>query len=75
MPTLKFSPEGIVDLCQDLPPAFQTILLNQLESAWDEFEDFEVELEVPMWEEPYGYFLKVMVEPPYGIVTIKRSLS
>ena len=71
----ELSPEGIVALCADLPPAFQTILLNQLESVWDEFEDFEVTLEVPMREEPYGYFLKVMVEPPYGIVTTERSFS
>ena len=74
-PSFKFTPEGIVDLCPNLPEYHHNMLIDALERAWDESEDFEVEIEVPMWEEPYGYFLSVEVSPLDEQVTIERRLS
>lgn len=74
-PEFDLSPKGIVAFCPDLPVSLRQDLLNQLELAWDESEDFEVEIGVPMWEEPYGYFLSVKVSPSDEQVTIERSLS
>ena len=71
----ELSPEGIAAQCPDLPPYFQNILIDELEWAWDESEDFEVEIEVPMWEEPYAYFLRVKVSPLDERFTIERRLS
>lgn len=50
------------------------MLVNQLEHVWDESEDFEVETEVPMWEEPYSYFLRIEVAPLVARFTIERRL-
>lgn len=75
MTKLDFSPDGIVALCTDLPTYFRNMLVDQLEWAWDESEDFEVEIEVPMLKEPYVYFLRVEVFPLDERVTIERSLS
>lgn len=69
------SPEGIIAQCPDLPPYFQNTLIDYLEQAWDESEVFEVEIEVPMWEEPYGYFLRVKVVPHDERFTIERSFT
>ena len=69
------SPEGIVAQCSDLSPYFKDTLIGYLEQAWDESEPFEVELEVPMWEEPYGYFVRIKVVPSDERFTIERSLS
>lgn len=74
-PEFDLSPKGIVAFCPDLPVSLRQDLLNQLELAWDESEDFEVEIEVPTWEEPYGYFLRVKVFPLDARFTIERSLS
>lgn len=71
----ELSHEGIVALCHDLPPYFRNLLIDQLEWAWDESNDFEVEIEVPMWEEPYAYFLRVEVSPSDEQVTIERRLA
>ncbi len=75
MPELKFSPEGIVDLCPDLPEYHRNMLIDSLEWAWDDCNTFEAEIEVPMWEEPYAYFLRVAVDPFDEQVTIERSFS
>ena len=74
-PGFELSPEGIVALCHDLPPYSRNLLIDQLEWAWDESEDFEVEIGVPMWEEPYAYFLRVEVSPSDEQVTIERRLA
>lgn len=73
-PELKFefSPQGISDLCPELHPHLYNMLVDQLEMAWDESKFFEVEIEVPIWEEPYAYFLNVKVEPLDGQVIIER---
>lgn len=71
----ELSPWGIVALCHDLPPYSRNLLIDQLEWAWDESDDFEVEIEVPMWEEPYAYFLRVEVSPLDERFTIERRLS
>lgn len=71
MPELKFSPEGIVDLCPDLPEYHRNTLIDTLEWAWDDCNTFEV----PMREEPYAYFLRVEVDPFDEQVTIERSFS
>lgn len=73
-PEFDLSPKGIVAFCPDLPVSLRQDLLNQLEMAWDESEDFEVEIGVPMWEEPYGYFLRIEVAPSDEQVTIERRL-
>ena len=75
MPKLKFSPEGIVDLCPDLPEHLRNILIDMLELSWDDINPFEAEIEVPMGGEPYGYFLSVTVDPSDERVTIERRLS
>ena len=75
MPELKFSPEGIVDLCPDLPEYHRNILIDMLELSWDDCNTFAAEIEVPMWEEPYGYFLRVTVDPSDERVIIERRLS
>lgn len=74
-PEFEISPRGIVALCRDLPECLRPALQNQLERAWNESEDFEVEIEVPMWEEPYAYFLRVEVSPLDERITIERGLS
>ena len=61
MPELKFSPEGIVDLCPDLPEYHRNMLIDTFE--------------VPMREEPYGYFLRVTVDPFDEQVAIERRFS
>lgn len=66
----ELSPWGIVALCPDLPAYFRNLLIDQLEWAWDESEDFEV----PMREEPYTYFLRVEVAPLDARFTIERRL-
>lgn len=71
MPELKFSPEGIVNLCPDLPEYHWNTLIDTLEWAWDYCNTFEV----PMWEEPYAYFLRVTVDPLDERITIERSFS
>lgn len=75
MPELKFSPEGIVDLCPDLPEYHRNMLIDTLEWAWDDCNTFEAEIEVPMREEPYAYFLRVEADPFNEQVTIERSFS
>lgn len=77
MPKLEFdfSPYGIVALCPDLPQCLRFALLNQLDLAWDDTWPFEVEVEVPMWEEPYFYFLRIGVSPSDEQVTIERRTS
>lgn len=75
MPELKFSPEVIVDLCPDLPEYHRNALIDILEWAWDDHNTFEAEIEVPMREEPYAYFLRVTVDPFNEQVIIERSLS
>lgn len=75
MPEFKFSPEGIVDLCSDLPEYHRNMLIDTLEWAWDDRNTFEVEIEVPTREEPYAYFLRVEVDPFDEQVTIERSFS
>ena len=74
-PKFDLSPECIVNLCPDLPSYSRNMLVDQLEWAWDESEDFEVEIEVLMWEEPYTYFLRVKVDPSDKSFTIERSLT
>ena len=71
MPGLKFSPEGIVDPCPDLPEFHRNMLIDTLEWAWDGCNTFEV----PMREEPYGYFLRVTVDPFDEQVAIERRFS
>lgn len=71
----EFSPEGITNLCTDLPVWLRLELLNVLDRDWDESQDFEVEIEVPMWEEPYAYFLRVKFVPSDERFTIERSLT
>lgn len=51
------------------------MLIDILEWAWDDCNTFEAEIEVPMWEEPYAYFLRVTVDPFNEQVTIERSFS
>ena len=75
MPELKFSPEGIVDLCPDLPEYHRNTLIDTLEWAWDGCNTFEAEIEVPRSTEPYVYLLKVTVDLFNEQVTIERSLS
>lgn len=75
MPKLKFSPEGIVDLCPDLPEYHRNILIDMLDTSWDDCNTFEAEIEVPRSTEPYDYLLKVTVDPLNEQVTIERSLS
>lgn len=74
-PEFEFSPEGIAALCTGLPAYHRNMLIDWLEWAWDESENFEVEIEVPMLKEPYVYFLRVEVFPLDKRVTIERSLS
>lgn len=74
-PQFDLTPEGIVAHCYDLPAGFRKMLIDQLEWAWDESADFEVEIEVPMWEEPFAYFLRVKVSPLDERFTIERSLT
>lgn len=74
-PKFEITPESIVAFCNDLPLYSRNLLIAKLEWAWDESEDFEVEIEVPMWEEPYAYFLRVEVSPLDERITIERSLS
>lgn len=75
MPELKFSPESIVDLCSDLPEYHRNMLIDTLEWAWDDFNTFEVEIEVPMREKPYGYFLRITVDPFNERIIMERSFS
>ena len=75
MPELKFSPEGIVDLCPGLPEHCRTMLIDSLEWSWDDCQPFEAEIEVPRSTEPYVYLLKVTVDLFNEQVTIERSLS
>lgn len=75
MPELKFSPEGIVDLCQDLPEHCRNILIDMLDTSWDDISPFEAKIEVPRSTEPYVYLLKVTADPFNKQVTIERSLS
>lgn len=70
----EFSPEGIADLCFGVTSYSRNLLIDQLERAWDESEDFEVEIELAMLEEPYSYFLRVEVCPSDEQVTIERRL-
>jgi len=74
MPKLKFSPEGIVDLCPGLPEHCRNILIDMLDTSWDESETFGVEIEVPRSTEPYVYLLKVTVDLFNEQITIERSL-
>lgn len=74
MSELKFSPEGIVDLCQDLPEHHRNILINMVDTSWDDINSFEAEIEVPRSTEPYVYSLKVTVDLFNEQVTIERSL-
>lgn len=74
-PQFELTPEGIVAHCYDLPAYFRKMLINRLKWAWDESEDFEVEIEVPMWEEHFAYFLRVEVSPLDARFTIERRLS
>lgn len=73
-PELKFSPEGIVDLCPDLPEHCRDILIDMLDTSWDDINSFEAEIEVPRSTEPYDYLLKVTVDLFNEQVTIERSL-
>ena len=75
MPEFKFSPEGIVDLCPDLPECHRNMLIDALGWAWDDCNTFEAEIEVPMRGEPYGYFLRVVVDPFDEQVTVERGFS
>lgn len=75
MPELKFSPEGIVDLCPDLPEYHRNMLIDSLEWSWDDCQPFEAEIEVPRSTEPYVYLLKVTVDLFNEQVTIEGSLS
>lgn len=74
-PSFKFTPENIVDLCHDLPEYHRNMLIDSLEWSWDDCNTFEAEIEVPMWEEPYVYFLGVTVDPSDEQVTIERGFS
>jgi len=73
-PSFKFSPEGIVDLCLDLPEHHRNILIDMLELSWDDINPFEAEIEVPRSTEPYVYSLKIVVDLFNEQVTIERSL-
>lgn len=74
-PSFKFSPEGIVDLCSDLPEHHRNILIDMLDLSWDDINPFEAKIEVPRSTEPYVYLLKVTVDLFNEQVTIERSLS
>lgn len=74
MPELRFTPEGIVDLCPDLPEHHRNILIDMLDLSWDDINPFEAEIEVPRSIEPYVYLLKVTVDLFNEQVTIERSL-
>jgi hypothetical protein len=71
----EFSPECIAALCTDVPIHSRLAILNSLDRNWDESETFGVEIEVPLREEPYAYFLRVKVDPTDRQVTIERSIS
>lgn len=71
----EFSPEGIAALCTDVPIRSRHAILNALDRNWGETQTFEVEIEVPLWEEPYAYFLRVQVDPCDKSFTIERSLT
>lgn len=73
--SFEFSPEGIAALCTDVPNRSRLAILNALERNWGKSETFEVEIEVPLWEEPYAYFLRVKVDPSDKSFTIERSLT
>lgn len=75
MPRFKFTPENIVDLCQDLPEHHRNILIDMLELSWDDINPFEAEIEVPRSTEPYVYLLRLTVDPFDEQVTIGRSFS
>ena len=74
MPELKFSPEDIVDLCPGLPEHCHNILIDMLDTSWDDISPFEAEIEVPRSTEPYVYLLKVTVDLFNEQITIERSL-
>lgn len=74
MPELKFSPEGIVDLCPGLPEYHRNMLIDSLEWSWDDCQPFEAEIEVPGSTEPYVYLLKIVVDLFNEQVTIERGL-
>ncbi|MBF1368330.1 MAG: hypothetical protein HXN12_00305 [Porphyromonadaceae bacterium] len=74
-PQFEITPEGIVDLCPDLPEYHRNMLIDTLEWAWDDCNTFEAEIEVPMREEPYAYFLRITVDPFDEQVAIERSFS
>lgn len=74
MPELKFSPEGIVDLCPGLPEYHRNMLIDSLEWSWDDIHPFEAEIEVPRSTEPYVYRLSIKVDLFNEQVTIERSL-
>ena len=73
-PKLRFTPEGIVDLCPDLPEYHRNTLIDTLEWAWDDINTFEAEIEVTRSTEPYAYLLKIVVDLFNEQVTIERSL-
>ena len=75
MPELRFTPDGIVDLCPGLPEHCRNILIDMLDTSWDDINPFEAEIEVPRSTEPYVYLLKVTVDLFNEQVTIERSFS
>lgn len=51
----------------------QAFVRHDLETAWDDFEAFTVEVGVPLKEAPYMMILEVTVDSVNGLVTIERS--
>ena len=72
---VDLTPEGIVKLCPDLPVPMRLALLNQLDLAWDESEDFEVEVGIPIREHPHVHILNIAVDPIIQQVTIERRIG
>ena len=74
-PKLRFTPEGIVDLCPDLPEYLRNRLIDSLVWSWDDVQPFEVKIEVPRSAEPYVYRLSIKVDLFNEQVAIERSFS
>ena len=70
-----FSPYGIASLCSDVPEYLREFLVSDLQHNWNEAQSFEIEIEVPLYEEPWSYFLTITVDPLDGVVTIERRTT
>ena len=70
----EFTPWSIARLLDDLPLSVNYGVMKELESAWDDSEPFEVEVEIPLREHPHVHILTIAVDPTTQQFTIERRL-